>query len=67
MLEWPQATVSLSVTSKKMTSGVPLVVKQVKNLTGIWEDAGLTPGLAQWAKDVVLLWLWCRLAAATLI
>ena len=26
------------------------------------EVAGLIPGLAQWAKDLALLWLWCRLA-----
>ena len=24
---------------------------------------GLIHGLAQWVKDLVLLWLWCRLAA----
>ena len=24
---------------------------------------GLIPGLTQWVKDLVLLWLWCRLAA----
>ena len=24
---------------------------------------GSIPGLAQWVKDLVLLWLWCRLAA----
>ena len=32
--------------------------------TRIHEDAGLTPGLAQWVEDPVWLWLWCRLAAA---
>ena len=28
---------------------------------------GLTPGLAQWVKDPLLLWLWCRPASAALI
>ena len=24
------------------------------------EDVGWIPGLAQWIKDLVLQWLWCR-------
>ena len=40
---------------------------KVKNPTRIHENSGLIPGLTKWVKDLTLLWLWHRLAAAALI
>ena len=39
---------------KNTLLGVPIVAQRVKNQTNIYEDAGLTPGLAPWFKDSVL-------------
>ena len=35
------------------------------NLHRNHEVVGSIPGLTQWVKDLVLLWLWCKLAAVT--
>ena len=63
------------------TIGVPIVAQQVKNPTGIHEDAGLIPGLTHWVKGcsfamncvvghrhgLDMEWLWCRPVASALI
>jgi len=40
--------------AKKSHIGVPVVAQQLMNLTGIHEETGSIPGLAQWVKDLAL-------------
>ena len=43
------------------------MAQRVMNPTSIPEDLGSILGLTHWVKDLVLLWLWVRPAAAALI
>ena len=38
----------------RVAPGVPVMAQQVRNTTRVHEDVGSTPGLAQWAKGLVI-------------
>ena len=49
-------TFSGEMGNHKICISASIVAHWVKNLTGIHEDVGLIPGLAQWVKDLALSW-----------
>ena len=46
----------LKIKKKICSEGVPVVAQWLTNPASIHEGLGLTPGLAQWVKDLALLW-----------
>ena len=54
---------NLNYLFKRSPSGVPTLAQWLTNLPSIHGDASSIPGLIQSVKDLVLLLLWCRLAA----
>ena len=66
MSVWGGCTWDISVLSiqfcyeLKTALGVPFVAQRLMSPSRIHKDVGLIPGLAQWVKDLALLWLWCR-------
>ena len=53
----------LGQVKKKRKEGSSRCDEAETNLTSNHEVSGLIPGLTQWVKDLVLLWLWHRSAA----
>ena len=54
-----------STEKKKLNLGSSYCGPAEMNSTRNHGGVGSIPGLAQWVKDPMLLWLWCRLTAVT--
>ena len=55
MVNWRATMENSTEFPQKIKIQVPVVNKQVKNPTSIYEDEGSTPGLPRWVNDPALL------------
>ena len=65
--DWESGVKGGGCLPQNRSRGVPAVAQRVTNLTSTHEDAGWIPSPTQWVRDLALLWLWRRPAAAALI
>ena len=63
----PSAPPLSSLPLRKRIQEFLLWLSRLRTQHIVCEDVSLIPDLAQWVKDLVLLWLWYRLEASALI